>query len=112
MNNLKKLRKLNNYTQKQLGDFLNTTQTNYSKLELGKIALTEDLILKLAKLYNVSPNYILNSYEEEIVITKEQYKKLVELKNLISEIEETNDKNINNVNIEQNFGIINIKNKD
>ena len=56
--NIRNLRKDNNKTQKELAAYLNTTQTTYSKYELGKINIPIDILIKLADYYNVTVDYL------------------------------------------------------
>lgn len=56
---LKKLRKENNFTQKQLGDYLNFNQGQITKLEKNERKLKLSSLNKLCELYLCSPEYIL-----------------------------------------------------
>lgn len=56
---LKQLRKENNYTQKQIADYLEIDQGHLSNIENGKRNTTIDIIEKLCYLYNCSIEYIL-----------------------------------------------------
>lgn len=56
---LKNLRLLNNYTQKQVSDYLEIDQGHLSNIETGKRNTTIDIIEKLCNLYNCSIEYIL-----------------------------------------------------
>ena len=63
MDYVKKLRDLredNDYTQQQIADYLNTSQTMYARYERGANELPVRHLIKLCKLYNVSADYILN----------------------------------------------------
>ncbi len=60
MNRLKDLREDKDLKQKDIANILNISQTNYSKYELGKINIPIDTLIKLAKFYNTSTDYILN----------------------------------------------------
>ena len=46
--------------QKDVADYLKMSRTTYNHYELGHTTLTEDIIIKLSKFYDVSPNIILN----------------------------------------------------
>lgn len=61
--NLIELRTETNRTQQQIADYLEIDRSNYSKYELGKLTLSVDMLIKLAKLYNVSADYILGLEE-------------------------------------------------
>lgn len=56
---LSELRKENNYTQKYVAEYLGIDRSNYSKYELGKLSISIEILIKLAKLYNVTTDYIL-----------------------------------------------------
>lgn len=56
---LKDLREDNNYTQKEIADILFTTQPQYYRYESGLRDLPCELVVILAKFYNVSTDYIL-----------------------------------------------------
>ena len=56
--NIRNLRKDNDKTQEELAAYLNMTQTNYSKYELGKINIPIEVFIKLADYYGVSVDYI------------------------------------------------------
>ena len=64
---LYKLRKENKYTQEQVSNYLNISQSNLSKIENGDRNLNITLLDKLCLLYNCTPKYLLretNSYEK------------------------------------------------
>ncbi len=56
---LRELREDNDLVQKQVAAFLEIDQRVYSNYEIGKREIPSRLIIKLAKLYNVSCDYIL-----------------------------------------------------
>lgn len=55
---LKSLREDNDLTQQDIANYLNCSQTAYSKWEKGQRDITIDKLIKLAKFYNVSLDYI------------------------------------------------------
>ena len=57
---LKELREENNYTQQQIAEILNIRQNTYSQYENQKRQLPIDMLIKLAKFYKVTTDYILN----------------------------------------------------
>lgn len=57
--NIRNLREDADKTQKELADYLNITQTTYSKYELGKINIPIDVFIRLADYYEVSVDYLL-----------------------------------------------------
>lgn len=54
------LRESQDYSQEYVADVLSINQKTYSNLEAGKSKLTVERIQKLAKLYNVKPDYFLS----------------------------------------------------
>jgi transcriptional regulator with XRE-family HTH domain len=60
INKLKEIRLKNNYTQEYVASELGITQKAYSKLENGQTCLSQDKIMKLVKIYNISPDYFCN----------------------------------------------------
>lgn len=55
---LKDLREDRDLTQKQLVEILNMHKTTYTNYEQGLREIPFDLVIRLAKLYNVSIDYI------------------------------------------------------
>lgn len=70
--NLKRLRKYNGYTQKQLGDYLGMTRQAYAHYELGDRVPNYVVLAKLAEFYNVSVDELLLSEEEIKRMEKEE----------------------------------------
>lgn len=56
---LKELREENCYTQSQVAKYLNIKQNTYSQYENEKRQLPIDVLIKLAKFYKVTTDYIL-----------------------------------------------------
>ena len=56
---LKDLREDRDLKQEEIAKILNISQTNYSKYELGKINIPISSLIKLAKFYNTSIDYLL-----------------------------------------------------
>ncbi len=56
---LKELREENNFTQSQIAEYLNIKQNTYSQYENEKRQLPIDVLIKLAKFYKVTTDYIL-----------------------------------------------------
>lgn len=46
-------------TQKQVADMLNCSQQVYSNYEPGQRGIPTDILIKIAKLYNVTTDYLL-----------------------------------------------------
>lgn len=57
-NNLKEARKAKGLTQKEVASVMLMTQQQYSRFENGVFELNYDQILKLCKLFDVTPNDI------------------------------------------------------
>lgn len=58
MERIRALREDHDLTQAHVAALLNVGQKTYSDYELGKTRIPLDSIIKLAKLYNVSMDYI------------------------------------------------------
>ncbi|MBE6748287.1 MAG: helix-turn-helix transcriptional regulator [Ruminococcaceae bacterium] len=58
------LREDNDYTQKQIAEYLKIHQTTYSDYEIGNLNIPVDVLIKLAKLYNTSIDYIVGLTDE------------------------------------------------
>lgn len=56
---IKELREENGLTQQTVAEFLNVKQNTYSQYESGKRQLSIDMLIKLAKFYKVTTDYIL-----------------------------------------------------
>lgn len=56
---IRELREDRDEFQKDIARLLNTTQQQYSKIENGLTEITADRVIKLAKHYKVSADYIL-----------------------------------------------------
>lgn len=61
--NLKKLRIDNGYTQQDVAEFLKIDRSNYSKYERGKLEPNLEMVVSLAKFYDVSVDYLLRLEE-------------------------------------------------
>ena len=61
---IKNLREDRDLTQKQLANYLNIKQNTYSQYENGQRQLPLDALVKLAKYYNTSTDYILELTNE------------------------------------------------
>lgn len=58
--NLKNIREDNDIKQRDIAKFLNVSQNTYSQYETGVIALTAEVLVKLAEYYDVSIDYLLD----------------------------------------------------
>lgn len=61
---IKDLREDKDLLQKDIADFLNISQTNYSKYELGKINIPINTLKKLAIFFDTSIDYLLGLTDE------------------------------------------------
>ena len=59
MNRLKTLRLQRRLSQKEVANVLNISQQQYSRIEKEDVKINADKIIKLAKLFNTSIDYIL-----------------------------------------------------
>lgn len=62
---LRALREDNDFKQKDVAEYLGVSQNTYSQYENGVIALTDDIILKLADFYKVSVDYLLDRSDKK-----------------------------------------------
>ena len=62
---LKDLREDNDLKQKELAEYLHIKQNPYSQYENGQRQLPIDILIKLAKYYKVSTDYILGLSKEK-----------------------------------------------
>lgn len=56
---IRDLREDNDLTQKQMADILKCSQQVYSNYELGQRDIPTDILIALARFYNVTTDYIL-----------------------------------------------------
>lgn len=62
---IKDLREDHDLTQQQVADYLNMKQPQYFRYEKGTRDVPSDVLIALAKLYNVSTDYILGLKDTE-----------------------------------------------
>ena len=62
---IRSLRIDNDYTQREVAEYLNIKQNTYSQYELGILNYPIDALIKLAKLYNVSLDYMVGLTDEK-----------------------------------------------
>ena len=60
---IRDLREDHDMTQKRVAEYLNCSQQVYSNYELGQRDIPTEILIKLAKLYQVSTDYILGLSE-------------------------------------------------
>lgn len=58
-NRIKNLREDHDYTQQTVADAIGITQRKYSYLETGTQQLTDEILVQLSMLYQVSIDYLL-----------------------------------------------------
>ncbi len=59
MNRIREIREDKGLTQTEIAKKIGITQRNYSYFETGKTMLTEDILIKLADVYETSIDYLL-----------------------------------------------------
>ncbi len=64
-NRIKDLREDNDLTQQQVADKIGITQRKYSYIETGVQPLTDEILVKLSKVYNVSIDYLLKQTDRK-----------------------------------------------
>ena len=62
---IRDLREDHDMTQRQVAEYLNCSQQVYSNYELGQRDIPTEILIKLAKLYQVSTDYILGLSEKK-----------------------------------------------
>lgn len=70
MNNIKKIRKEHNVLQKKLAYDLNLTQEAISSYETGRVTPSAEILIKLAKYFDTSIDYILCITEHDVPVSK------------------------------------------
>lgn len=63
-NRIREIREDRDIKQSTLAAYLGVHQTTYSSYEIGKLSLTADVLVKLAKYYNTSVDYLLGLTDE------------------------------------------------
>lgn len=63
--NLRAIREDNDLRQSDIAKVLNVSQNTYSQYETGVIALTAEVLIKLADYYGVSVDYLLDRTNEK-----------------------------------------------
>lgn len=92
---IKDLREDRDLLQKDVAEFLNVSQTNYSKYELGKVTIPSSTLEKLALYYNTSVDYILG-----LTNNPEPYKRVSKNTNIQSQVLTINTKGLSENDIE------------
>ena len=63
--NVRAIREDRDLKQKDIAKILNVSQNTYSQYETGVIALTAEVLIKLADFYEVSVDYLLDRAEKQ-----------------------------------------------
>ena len=63
---LKELRIENNYSQYEIANLLGIAQVTYSNYELGRRSISIQNLVKIAKIYNVSTDYLLGISDSKL----------------------------------------------
>ncbi len=63
--NLRAIREDNDLRQSDIAKMLNVSQNTYSQYETGVIALTAEVLIKLADYYGVSVDYLLDRTDKK-----------------------------------------------
>lgn len=66
MYRIRDLREDHDLSQREVAEYLHISQQCYSKIEKGRMDITGDRLIMLARLYKVTTDYILGLSEEEI----------------------------------------------
>ena len=107
------LRKQKNLSQEDLAKILNIGQSTLSGYETGCYEPDINTLIKIANYFNVSIDYLLDyNAKDYILITKKEYENLLKIKEPYETIMKIKQRNENNTTINDNHGIINIKNGD
>lgn len=94
---LKELRKKRKLSQQELADLLNISRESISKYEKGEQEATYQTLKRIAKIFNVSIDYLLDTTDDNlIVISKED---LIKLKNATETINDITSKLSSGINI-------------
>lgn len=63
-NRIKEMREDRDIKQATFATYLGVHQTTYSSYEIGKLSLAADVLVKLARYYNTSTDYLLGLTDE------------------------------------------------
>ncbi len=70
--NLRALREDNDVRQREIAEYLGVSQNTYSQYENGVIALTDQVLIKLADFYCVSIDYLMDRTDIKEPYSKEK----------------------------------------
>jgi len=77
------LRKMYNYTQEEIAEYLHGSRTYYNSIEKGRAKINEKIIRRLAELYNID-------YDEICIYEESEYDKLESIMNVLNSYRPTN----------------------
>lgn len=63
---LKELRKENNYSQQEIANLIGIAQVTYSNYELCRQSVSIQNLVKIARIYNVSTDYLLGISDDKL----------------------------------------------
>ena len=66
------MREDRDYTQKEIAEYLNMHTTQYQRYERGESTVPADIIVSLAKLYEVPSDYLLELSDEGVVLRRKK----------------------------------------
>ena len=73
MNRIKQLREENDIKQRELANLLGVEVSAISKLEIGRVPLKDEYIIKLANFFNVTTDYLLGKSSNRTENIKQDY---------------------------------------
>lgn len=73
---LKYLRQINRMTQGEVADAISVNRSTYTSYETGRREPSNETLISLAKVFNVSTDYLLGLEKDEIDIDETQLKRL------------------------------------
>ena len=77
------LRKIHNYTQKEIAEYLQGSRTYYNSIEKGRDKINDKIIRRLAELYNID-------YDEICIYEESEYDKLESIMNVLNSYKPSN----------------------
>lgn len=77
------LRKMHNYTQKEIAEYLQGSRTYYNSIEKGRDKINDKIIRRLAELYNID-------YDEICIYEESEYDQLESIMNILNSYRPTN----------------------
>lgn len=86
INIIKDERKRQKINQKEMGQLLVMSESNYRDIESGKTRLSLDIFLKSCKVLNLNPLELINDNQNLIIINDEEYNILINAKIVLNKI--------------------------